>query len=105
LTQVCPGEQDVPQVPQFVLLEVRLAQTPAQLVVPAGQAQPPFEHTRFPAQFSAQKPQLFLSFWRSTHALPHLASPEPQFVEHVPALQTSPIMQRLPQVPQSWLLV
>jgi hypothetical protein len=105
LTQVCPGEHDVPQFPQFVLLEARSTQTPAQSVVPCGQAQLPIEHTRFPAQFSPQKPQLLLSFSRSTHALPHFASPEPQFVEHVPALQTRPIMQRLPHVPQSCPLV
>jgi hypothetical protein len=104
-TQCCPAAHVVPQLPQFAALVVRSAHTPAQSVVPDGHAQSPFEHTRFPAQLCAQKPQLFLSFWRSTHALPHFASPEPQLAEHAPALHTWPIMQRVPQAPQSLALV
>ncbi len=78
---------------------------PAQSVVPDGHAHALFTQTSCPAHTCAQKPQLFLSFWRSTQALPHLASPEPQLVEHAPWLQTCPIVHRLPQVPQSIGLV
>jgi hypothetical protein len=81
-------------------LEVRSAQTPAQSVVPLGQAQSPFEQVRLLAQICAQNPQLSLSVRRSTHWLPHFASPDPQVIEQVPVLQTSPPMQRLPHVPQ-----
>ena len=73
---------------------------PAQSVVPAWHAQSPFAQTRLPRQICEQNPQLFLSVCRSTQALPQRASPEPQLVAHVPALQTSPNMQRLPQLPQ-----
>jgi hypothetical protein len=105
LTQWRPGAHDVPQVPQFAALVVRSTQTPAQLVVPGGHAQLPFEQTRFPAQFCAQKPQLALSFWRSTQVLPHRARPDPQLVEHTPLEHTRPAAQRVVQVPQCWRLV
>lgn len=73
---------------------------PEQFVEFAGHAQLPPEHTRFDKQTCAQKPQLYLSVWRSTHALPQRARPDPQFVAHAPLLHTWPFMQRLPHVPQ-----
>jgi hypothetical protein len=105
LRHCCPAAHDVPQVPQLAALDVRSAQTPAQSVVPLGQAQSPFEQVRLLAQICEQKPQLSLSVRRSTHWLPHLASPDPQVIEQVPVLQTSPPVHRLPHVPQLAALV
>jgi hypothetical protein len=65
----------------------------------------PFEQIRLPAQICVQKPQLFLSFWRSTQVLPHRARPDPQLVEHTPFEQTRPIVQRVLQAPQCCGLV
>lgn len=90
----------MPQLPQFAALDVRSAHTPAQSVVPLGQAQSPFEHVRLLAQICAQNPQLSLSVSRFTHWLPHFARPEPQTIEQVPVLQTSPPVHRFPHVPQ-----
>jgi hypothetical protein len=95
----------VPQPPQFAALVRRLAQTPAQSVVPVGQAQLLFTQTSCPAHTWAQNPQLSLSFWRFTQLLPQRASPEPHAAEQVPLEQTWPAAQRLPQVPQLVVLV
>jgi hypothetical protein len=99
-THVCPGEHASPQAPQFAFDVFRSAQTPAQSVVPGLHAQLLFMHTSAPAQICPQNPQLFLLLVRSTHELPHRASPEPQAAEHVPALHACPPMHRLPQAPQ-----
>ncbi len=98
--QMCPGRQATPHPPQFCVLVLRFAQTPEQLLVPAGQAQLLFMQTRLPRHTCAQKPQLSLSFCKSTHEFPHRARPEPQLLEHAPLLQTCPIMQRFPHDPQ-----
>lgn len=73
---------------------------PEQFVVPDGQAQLLFVHTRLAKQTCAQNPQFSLSFCRSTHELPHLARPEPQLIAHAPLLHTCPPMQRFPHAPQ-----
>jgi hypothetical protein len=86
--------------PQLALDVVRSAHTPAQSVVPEGQAQLLFTHTRLAPQICPQNPQLVLLFVRFTHELPHRASPEPHAAEHMPMLQVSPIVQRLPHDPQ-----
>jgi hypothetical protein len=88
VTQVCPGLQVMPQAPQFAFAVFRSAHTPAQSVVPAGHAQLLFTHTRLPAQFWAQNPQLCLSLVRSTQAFPHRASPVEQAGPQVALLQT-----------------
>jgi hypothetical protein len=98
--QLWPGLHAVPQLPQFAALVLRLAHTPAQSVVPAGQAHAPLSQMSAPPQTSAQKPQLFLSVRRSTQASPHLASPDPHVIEHVPELHTCPPMHMLPHAPQ-----
>ncbi len=95
----------MPQAPQFCPFVVRSTHSPLQSVVPDGHAHAPPLHTRLPAQTCWQKPQLVLSFCRSTQVLPHLARPEPQDVAHAPALHTFPRRQRLPQLPQLALLV
>jgi hypothetical protein len=90
----------VPQLPQFCALAFKSTQTPAQAVIPVGQAHWPFWQTRFPPQVCWQKPQLLLSVCRSTQELLQRASPEPQLTSQAPSLQTSPGLQRLPQLPQ-----
>lgn len=90
----------MPQLPQSALDDVRSAQTPAQSVVPAGHTQAEFVHTKLLAHACPQKPQLPLSFVRSTHDVPHLAMPAPQFTAHAPLLQTCPPVHRLPHMPQ-----
>jgi hypothetical protein len=59
-----------------------------------------FAHCWFAPQRVLQSPQLFLSVERSTHAFPHCASPSAQPAEHVPLLQTCPIVHWLPHAPQ-----
>ena len=80
----------VPQAPQFCGFLVRSTHSPAQLVVPVGQAHWAFWQTRFPPHTCWQNPQLDLSLFRSTHWLPHLASPDPHAIEQSPRLHTWP---------------
>jgi hypothetical protein len=78
----------VPHVPQFVPSVWRSAQVPAQLTVPAGQAQSPFWQIKFEPQISKQRPQLALLLCRSTHAAPHIVNPEAAHrIAQVPSLQ------------------
>jgi len=82
-------------------LEVwRFAHTPLQSTVPLGHAQLLLTHTKLLAQIWAQKPQLFLSLVRFTHAFMQLARPCAQFTLQFPFEHTWPPMQRLPQEPQ-----
>jgi hypothetical protein len=95
-----PPVQEIPHPPQFWLLVVVSTQTPAQSVVDGGHAQAPELQIKSPRHTSLQKPQLTLSFWRSTHFWPHCARPEPQDAAHVPSEQTWVLVHLLPQLPQ-----
>jgi hypothetical protein len=101
VTHVWPGLHEVPHAPQFALDVCKSAHVPAQSVVPGAQAHALFTHTRVPEQICPQNPQFLGSLVRSTHELPHCASPEPHAAEHIPALHTSERRQRFPHDPQS----
>lgn len=98
--QVVPVAHAFPHDPQFALAVCRSAHVPEQSLVPAGHAQLPPVHTRLPPHTCMQKPQLLTSVFRSTQEVPHFASPVAQLAEQELLLQTSPIMHRLPQLPQ-----
>jgi hypothetical protein len=68
--------------------------------VPGGHAHSLLTQTRFAPQVCAQKPQLLLSFVRSTQLVPHCARPVAHVAEHAPVLHTWPPRQTVPQAPQ-----
>jgi hypothetical protein len=97
----------LPHDPQFLLSVCVLVQygeppSSAQSVEPWPHAelQVPLLQTFPPVHFVSQPPQLFGSFFVSTHALPHFVVPPPQSAAHAPCEQTSPALHAVPHVPQ-----
>jgi hypothetical protein len=97
----CPAPHRLPQVPQFVALEVTSTHCPPQACWPtAGHAQLPPEHARPAGQALLHAPQCPTALDVSTQLAPHCVSVMSQRSLHVPCEQTRPGPQALPQVPQ-----
>ena len=99
----------MPQLPQLVGAVRRLAHTPAQFTVPAGQVQAEFWQMRLPPQVWLHNPQWILVFDRSAHVpTPPPPPPPGQSVNggvhcstHVPLLQSGVAAgHTFPQAPQ-----
>jgi hypothetical protein len=68
--------------------------------VTGGSAQEPFVQIFPPVHVVPQPPQLALSVFSLTHAVPHFVWPLPQFTEHAPEMQLSPDGHACPHVLQ-----
>ena len=106
LTQTWDGSHWVPQVPQLLPSASRVAQVPAQSVVPAGHVQSPAWQIALPAQTARHSPQCALSVDRSAHVLAQVAKPDVHWTTQAPALQRGVAAgHTFPQAPQFVRLV
>jgi hypothetical protein len=77
-----PAAQAFPHMPQFLGSELRLKQTPLQLVVPPGQVHAPFRHCWPVEQVRPQAPQFVGSLDVVTQEPPQLLVPAAQLATH-----------------------
>src|SRR5262245_7018890 len=103
--------QTLPQLPQLEMSVPVAMHWPAQSLNPVSHAMPhtPFAHVAWPFWGWAQAvphPLRFAgSVLVSTQAVPHWVVPTGQLTSHLPAEQTSMLLQAMPQLPQLAALV
>lgn len=85
---VCALEQTVPQAPQLSGSVAVSVQVPLHTVWPVEQVQTPATQLVPPLHATPQPPQLALSVFGLTHAVPHWRSPVAQMLWHWPFEQT-----------------
>ena len=99
-TQNCPVGQAVPQAPQLLRSEVRLAQAVPHAVWPAAQVHAPAMQVWVAVQTLPQAPQLFRSVATVAQVEPHRCCPVEQGAAHTPAAQRRLPAHARPHIPQ-----